>query len=370
MFIQNESGMQKMVNERMITYAEAIREAIEQSMEKDSSVFVIGEGVPDPKYIFGTTKGLAEKFGASRVLDMPVAENGMTGVCIGAALNGLRPIMVHQRVDFLLLALDQLVNNAAKWHYMFGGQTTVPLVLRAIIGRGWGQGAQHSQNLQALFAHIPGLKVVMPATAYDAKGLLLASIEDNSPVIYIEHRWLHNITGNVPKKAYKVQIGKANVVTNGDEVTIVATSYMTVEAIKAAKFLEKAGISVEIVDVRTLKPLDEKPIIASVKKTKRLLVADTGYYSGGIAGEIIARVSEKAFEHLQVAPGRITLPDIPTPTSHALTKYYYPGYENIIKKVFEMLNKPDYKLKELLVSARKNKSVHLDVPDKSFTGPF
>ena len=188
---------------RELTYAQAIQEGLHQSMEADARVILVGEGVPDPKAIFATTAGLRDRFGSARVFDMPLSENGMTGICIGAALSGLRPVMVHQRIDFALLAMDQLVNNAAKWHYMFDGLANVPLVIRVIIGRGWGQGPQHSQSLQALFAHIPGFKVVLPATAYDAKGMLISAIEDNNPVIFIEHRWLHNIKDAVPAEPYR-----------------------------------------------------------------------------------------------------------------------------------------------------------------------
>ena len=359
------------MEEREIKFFEAINEAIDQSMEKDESVFIIGEGVPDPKGIFGTTLGLQKKYGDKRVMDMPVSENGMTGVCVGAALSGLRPILTHQRIDFALLSLDQIINNAAKWHYMFGGQSKVPLVIRLIVGRGWGQGAQHSQNLQALFAHIPGLKVIMPSTAYDAKGLLISSIEDDNPIIFIEHRWLLNTYGLVPKKYYTVPIGKANMLREGRDLTIVATSYMTIEAIRAAEVLKSTGIHPEIIDVRTLKPFDEDSIINSVKKTGRLLVLDLGYYSGSFSGEIITRVVEKAFSHLKSAPKRITLPDIPTPTTRALTKYYYPTHINIIKGIFKMLGYSDKELGDFLLSNKINQNLRgSDVPDDDFKGPF
>jgi pyruvate dehydrogenase E1 component beta subunit len=203
---------------RDITYAQAIREGLDNAMDRDSSVIVIGEGVPDPKAIFNTTAGLREKYGAQRVFDMPLSENGVTGICIGAALSGMRPVMIHQRIDFALLAMDQLVNNAAKWHYMFNGKASVPLVVRVIVGRGWGQGPTHSQNLQAWFAHIPGLKVVMPASAEDAKGLLLASIFDENPVLFLEHRWLHNLSGTVPEESFQIPIGNARIVRHGAAV--------------------------------------------------------------------------------------------------------------------------------------------------------
>lgn len=355
---------------REITYAEAIAEAISQSMEKDQSVFIIGEGVPDPKAIFGTTKGLAERYGHNRVLDMPVSENALTGVCIGAALRGMRPIMIHQRLDFVLLAMDQIVNNSAKWHYMFGGQTNVPFVIRAIIGMGWGQGAQHSQNIQAIFTHIPGLKVVMPATPYDAKGLLISSIQDNNPVIFIEHRWLHYLHGHVPEEMYSVPIGKAKILRQGKDITIASTSYMAIEALNAATALEEVGISAEIIDIRTLKPFDDETIVNSIKKTGRLLAVDSGYYTSGFAGEIIARVSEKAFDHLQGAPQRIALPDTPSPSTPALTKYYYPRRIDIMQRVCQMMGKPSSQIAHIIESELKKEPQHLDVPNKNFTGPF
>lgn len=368
-FIQTKMAEIRSENKREKTYAAAILEATDQIMQLDKSVFVIGEGVPDPKHIFGTTKGLLEKYGKRRVMDMPISESAVTGICIGAALQGMRPIMVHQRLDFALVALDQIINNAAKWHYMFGGQMKVPIVIRMIIGRGWGQGTQHSQNLQAVFAHIPGLKVVMPSTAYDAKGLLMASVQDNNPVIFIEHRWLHNTTGHVPDEPYTVPIGPADVIRKGTDITIAATSYMTLEALRAAAVLEKAGISAEVIDVRTVKPLDYKKIIESVKKTGHLLVADLGYKAAGIAGDIIAAVCESAFDSFQAAPGRITSPDIPTPSTPELARYYYPRYTSIIEASAKMLGKSD-KASELLREEKQKEPRHLDVPDQSFTGPF
>ncbi len=349
------------------TYAAAILEATDQSMQKDKSVFIIGEGVPDPKQVFGTTKGLREKYGKDRVMDMPISESALTGICIGAAIQGMRPIMVHQRMDFALVAMDQIINNAAKWHYMFGGRMKVPIVIRMIIGRGWGQGTQHSQSLHAMFAHVPGLKVVMPSTAYDAKGLLMAAVQDNNPVIFIEHRWLHNTTGNVPDEPYTIPIGLANTIRKGTDITIASTSHMTAEALRAATLLEKTGISAEVVDVRTIKPLDYETVIQSVKKTGRLLVADLGYKSMGVAGDIIASVCEKAFKELKTAPARITSPDIPTPSTPELAKHYYPRYTDIMETAAKLLGK---EIKGLLKEEKKKEPKHLDVPDPSFTGPF
>jgi pyruvate dehydrogenase E1 component beta subunit len=350
---------------RIKKYSEAINEAISTAMEIDKSVICYGLGVPDPKGVFGTTIGLQEKFGKERVFDMPTSENAMTGVAIGASLNGIRPIMTHQRIDFFLLAMDQLVNNAAKWHYMFGGQNYIPITIRLIIGRGWGQGPTHSQNLQAIFAHIPGLKVVMPSTAADAKGLLLESIFDNNPVIFIENRWLHNLDGNVPSNDYRVPIGKAKKLSKGNDITIVSASYMTIEALHAVEFLKKEGIACDLIDLRTIKPIDWESIFSSVYKTGRLLALDTGPSTGSIAGEIIARVSMDCYDSLKQAPQRIASPDFPTPTSRALTEGFYKRAEDIIDVVSSMVGK-NLVGSELIDRGSEPK----DIPGDWFKGPF
>jgi acetoin:2,6-dichlorophenolindophenol oxidoreductase subunit beta len=355
---------------RILKCYEAIREGLDQSLEADERVFIVGEGVPDPKGVFGTTLGLREKYGSTRVWDMPVSENGLTGACIGAAISGLRPVLTHQRLDFALLSLDQIINNAAKWYYMFGGQQSVPIVVRMVIGHGWGQGAQHSQNLQAIFAHIPGLKVVMPATAYDAKGLLIASIEDPNPVIFLEHRWIHGLIDEVPRGMYRIELGKASVARDGRQVTIVASSYMTIQSLRAAEILQEEGISAEVVDLRTISPLDEETILASVRKTGRLLVVDSGTSSGGIAGEIITRVATKAMDSLRQPPQRVALPDIPAPSSPALTKSYYPTYQTIVEAVFRLMHRSPRLLKSRWRKEEAIQTVPHDVPDTSFTGPF
>lgn len=351
-------------------YVQAINEALDLSLKKDWSVFVIGLGVPDPKGIFGATLGLQKKYGKNRVMDMPVSENSITGVCIGAAINGLRPVLTHQRIDFSLLATDQIINVAAKWHYMFNGQQKVPLVIKMTIGMGWGQGPQHSQNLQATYAHIPGLKVVMPATPYDAKGLMIASIEDNNPVIFIDHRWLHDTYGDLPTGYYKVPLGKAKVIKNGKDITIAATSYMTLEALRAARLLEKIGIEPEIIDVRTLKPLDEETIFKSLAKTKRLLVADLGYRELGFAAEVIARVAENQKINLCARPQRITSPDSPTPSTPALVKYYYPRFDEIALKAAGAVGGNRKKLAALIKKEKTDNKIPDDVPDERFMGPF
>lgn len=323
---------------RVQTYREAVREALIQAMERNSRVFVAGQGVDDPGAVFGTTRGLVERFGRRRVFDTPIAENGITGIMIGAALAGMRPVMVHMRMDFLPMSMDQIVNHAAKWRFMFGGRVSVPLTIRCIIGRGWGAAAQHSQSLQALFVHVPGLKVVMPSTPYDAKGLLLASIADDNPVIFVEHRWLFDQTGHVPEEEYVIPIGKGVIRREGRDVTVVAVSHMVCEAHRAAESLGKEGIDIEIVDPRSLSPLDDELIFESVRKTGRLVIADTGWKNCGIGAEIAARAAGSVLGYLKAPIRRIAAADTPTPCSHGLEKEFYPGSEDIISAVKELLD--------------------------------
>lgn len=315
---------------RGLTYKDALLEASAQLLKADKDVFIMGEGVDDAGGVFGTTKDLHLKFGRKRVMDTPLAEAALTGIAIGAAAAGMRPIFVHMRVDFIPLSMDQIINHAAKWHYMFGGAVSVPLTIRSIIGRGWGSAAQHSQSLQALLAHAPGVKVVMPANPYDAKGLLLSAVYDGNPVIFIEHRWLYDHVGHVPEEPYGVPIGKGMIKRKGGDVTIVALSHMVFESMQAAAALAAEGIEAEVIDLRTLKPLDAPLILESVAKTGRLVVADTGWKECGIGAEVIAKVTEEAFGALKAAPTRINLPECPTPASPALEKIYYPGKNEII----------------------------------------
>lgn len=323
--------------DRRLTYREAIREAQDQALRIDPSVFIMGEGVDDPGGIFGTTLNLHAAYGRDRIIDLPLAENGFTGIAIGAAIAGMKPILVHMRMDFLLLSMDQIVNHASKWRYMFGGRQTVPITIRSIIGRGWGSAAQHSQSLHGLFTHIPGLKLVMPSTAYDVKGLLLASIADEDPVMFVEHRWLYDQTDHVPENMYTIEIGKGRIVRKGTDVSILAISHMVPEALRAAKTLEEEhGIGCEIIDPRTLSPLDEKIILRSVKKTGRLLIADYGWDTGGVAAQIASIIAEKAFSHLNAPIQRICLPDAPTPGASVLEEAFYPGSEDIVRVVRKM----------------------------------
>src|SRR3989344_2093488 len=282
---------------RKISYAAAIGEAQAQAMDKDENVFICGLEADGERGIFGTTIEPDKRF-PHRVFDMPLCENGITGFGLGTSLAGMRPIMVHARIDFLMLAMDQIVNHAAKWKFMTGNAFKTPMVIRTIIGRGKGQGAQHAQALHSMFAGVAGLKVVMPANAYDAKGLLISAIEDDEPVVYIEHRFLHPLEEDVPEDYYKVPIGKAKILIQGTEVTIVAVSHMVIEAQKAAMELSKDGISAEVVDLRTIKPIDEETVLNSVAKTGKLIVADVGQKICGVGSEIVSLVMEKAFDLL------------------------------------------------------------------------
>jgi pyruvate/2-oxoglutarate/acetoin dehydrogenase E1 component len=349
----------------IISFAQAINDALIEAMTIEPNVICYGLGTDDPKGVFGTTLGLQGKFGSERVFDMPTSENAMTGIGIGAALYGLKPVISHQRLDFALLSMDQLVNNAAKWRFMFGGKRGVPLTVRMIIGRGWGQGPTHSQNLQAWFAHVPGLKVVMPSTAEDAKGLLISSIFDPDPVIFLEHRWLHNLKGDVPDGDYRVPIGEAHLARQGKDITVVAMSYMTIEALHAVDHLAEQGVSCDLIDLRSIRPIDWDSIQNSVSRTGRLLVLDTGTLTGSVSGEIVARISSSCWEKLKCAPQRLAMPDIPEATSPALTKVYHVRAEHIAEKIGAMLSRSvEFK------SLKDQRQHQHDVPGSWFTGPF
>lgn len=322
---------------RKLQYSLAINEALHQMMAIDKSVFLIGQGVKSPWYVGNTAMGLLERFSSKRVIDTPVSENAVTGAAVGAAIAGMRPVVVHPRVDFMLYAFDPIINQAANWHYMCGGKSSVPVVIWGIINRGGEQAAQHSQALHSLFAHVPGLKVVMPSTPYDAKGLMVSAIKDDNPVIYIDDRWLHRNNGFVPEKMYEVEIGKGITRKKGKDVTLVAVSYMAFESIKAVKDLSKEGIDVELIDLRTVKPLDEELILKSVKKTGKLVIADGGWKTCGISAEVSALVSEKGFEYLKAPIKRVTLPDTPAPASRTLENEYYPTHIDIIKAVKKVI---------------------------------
>jgi pyruvate dehydrogenase E1 component beta subunit len=321
--------------ERSLTYGEALYEATRQEMLRDPTVFVMGQGVDDARGMFGTTLDLHKEFGASRCFDVPLAEDGMTGVGIGAAMAGMRPIQVHQRMDFMLLCMNQLVNMAAKMSYMFAGRHRVPLVVRGIIGRSWGQGAQHSQAFHSYFMHVPGLKVFAPTTPYDAKGCLTAAIRDDNPVIMIEHRLLHPIAGHVPEESYEVPFGKARVLSEGGDITIVGISHMALECVRAKHLLAGKGLTAEVIDPVCLAPLDVETIAASARRTGRLLVVDTGWLACGAAGEIILQVVEAGSPALKVA--RMGYLPTPCPTTKKLENLFYPNAQTIAERAFGLI---------------------------------
>jgi len=313
---------------RTLNYAQAIREAHAQLLALDSRVFVVGQGLWSPWYAGSSLEGLDREFGCARMVDSPVSENAVTGMAVGAALAGLRPIVFHPRMDFMLLAMDPIVNQAANWSYLFAGGG-VPLVIRAVINRGGEQGAQHSQALHAMFMLVPGLKVVMPATAYDAKGLLMAALEDPGPVLYIDDRWLYAETGEVPVEPFTVAIGEAAVRRRGSDLTLIGVSWMAAECVRAAGILEREGIDAEVIDLRTLKPWDKQLVAASVSRTRRAVVADGGWRTAGAAADIAAEITERVFDNLLAPVIRVTLPDAPAPASRAEETAYYPGAERI-----------------------------------------
>lgn len=345
---------------RIITAAEAAREALFQILSEDENNIVIGEGVPDPKAAFGTTADLHKKF-PYQVLDSPVSENGVIGVCIGAALGGLRPIHVNMRQDFLLYAMDQIVNNAAKWNSMYGGQGgNVPMVIKAFTGRGWGAGHQHAQNLEAMFAHVPGLKVVCPSTPKNAKGLLIAAAHDPNPVLVLESRWVHPLLGEVPPEPYETKIGEAHLVTEGDRATIVTWGYSLTPCRVAVSALRTYGAAVDLLDLQTLRPMDIPAILNSVKKTRKLMVVNDAWEFGGIPGEIIARVAERGIE-LQAPPLRVTAPSFYPSSTPALTKDYYPSAGRILWHAANLIG--------IAAAIVEDDQPH-DIPNPGYTGPF
>lgn len=325
---------------RVLGYVDALHEALTLALELDPKVFVLGQGVNDPQGMFGVTTDLHKKFGERRVFDTPLSEEGLTGICTGAALNGTRPVYLHNRPDFLLLAFNQLVTHAAKFHYIDNGQSNVPWVIWSAIGRGWGSGSQHSQAIQGLLLQIPGLKIIMPSTPYDAKGLMLAAIADNNPVLIFEHRWNMKAKGVVPEGIYHIPLGKGVYRRRGENLTIVGTSHTLNLAIEAVDELSNEGITADVIDLRTLKPLDEEIIFESLKKTGKVLVVDTGPAMGGVCAEIGCLVAEKGFHDLKGPVRRIGLQDSPIPAGYTLEQFYFPDKQRIAKVIREMVSEP------------------------------
>jgi len=319
---------------RILKYNSAINEALEQLLKEDKDVFVIGQGVKSVWYAGGTCKDLVKNFGETRVIDTPVSENGVTGAAVGAAISGMRPIVMHPRMDFALYAMDPIINEAANWNYMTGGKENCPIVFWLIINRGGEQAAQHSQALQAIFSHIPGLKVVAPSNPSDAKGLLISAVYDGNPVVYVDDRWLYNMEGDVSDDFYKTPIGKAEVKKSGKDITIISYSYILNKCLEAAEDLKSGGIDVEVIDLKTIKPLDKETIFESVKKTGKVLIVDASWKSFGVSAEISALISEQPIK-LKSPIKRLCLPDSPAPANSDLEKEYYISKEDIIKSIKE-----------------------------------
>jgi len=343
----------------MMQYREALAHAQADAMAEDPNVFVFGLDVPDFKSIFGSTKGLLEKFGPQRVFGTPLSEDAMTGVALGAALTGLRPIHVHIRVDFLLLGMNQIANMISTMRYMSGGKLKVPLVLRAVVGRGWGQGPQHSKTLHSFFAHIPGLKVVMPSSAQDAYSLLRSAIADDNPVICIEHRWMYDVVGPVDKSV-KIPLGKASVLREGKDATLLTTSWMAIEAMQAADILARSGVQVEVIDIRSIAPLDTGTIVASVQKTGRCVVADYDWTFCGFSAELAAVVSYNCFSELKAPVERVGFAHVPCPTTRPLENLFYPSAESIVRALEKNLRLSPADLSKDTLYSYENK----------FKGPF
>lgn len=324
---------------RTLSYADAIREAHAQLLQSDERVFVFGQGVWSPWYAGTSLRDIDKEFGRDRIIESPVAENATTGAAVGAALAGMRPIVFHPRMDFMLLAVDPIVNQAANWSYMFEGRIGVPIVIRAVINRGGEQAAQHSQAVHSWFMHVPGLKVVMPSTPYDAKGLLIAAVADGNPVIYVDDRWLYADEGLVPEEMYEVPISVAEVRRRGRDVTIVAASFMAREALRSAVELAARGVDAEVIDLRSVKPWDRTCVLESVEKTGRLVIADSGWTTAGIGAEIAATVAEERLRSLKAPIARVCLPDIPAPMSHALEQNYYRSADNITAAALRLIGR-------------------------------
>lgn len=323
---------------RELTYLEAVREAMSQEMRTNEDVFILGEDIGIYGGAFGVTRGMIEEFGPERIRNTPISEAAISGTAIGAALTGMRPILELQFSDFITIAMDNMVNQAAKLRYMYGGEGKVPMVLRTPAGSGTGAAAQHSQSLEAWMTHIPGLKVVQPSTAYDAKGLLKAAMDDDNPVVFYEHKLCYRTKSEVPEEAYSIPLGKADIKKEGKDVTIVATAMMVHKSLEAAEQLESEGISVEVVDPRTLVPLDEETIVESVKKTGRLIVVHEAVKRGGFGGEIASMIAEsEAFDYLDAPIKRLGGKAVPIPYNPELEKAAVPQVQDIVEAVKDTL---------------------------------
>jgi pyruvate/2-oxoglutarate/acetoin dehydrogenase E1 component len=320
-------------------FKDAISQALIDEMTRNKSIYITGIAVDYPSGIFGSTSEVYKKFGSKRVFDAPAMENALTGIAIGAATQGLRPVLVHPRVDFMFLSFDMLIQLAAKWKYMFGNNAgSVPIVIRAIIGKGWGQGSTHSQSIQSVLGHFPGLNVIMPTFPSDVYGMLINALRIDTPTLILEHRSLYETEGDV-KFDNLIEFGKAKILKRGSDITIVSSSFMTIEAFEAVKQLKKDNISVELVDLRSIRPLDKNTLIKSIKKTGRLIVVDNSWDLYGVASQIASIASEYCVHDLKCNVQKITLPNCPAPVSETLEKAFYPNSETIYKACHAIMGK-------------------------------
>ena len=350
-----------------MTYVEAIRIAQRQILLEDEKTFILGLGANDAKGMFGTNLNLVEEFGTKRVMDAPLSENTLTGVSIGMAAMGFKPILVHHRLDFTLTAFEQMINQAAKWYFNSAGKSHIPLLIRMVVGRGWGQGPTHGQSLQSVFSHIPGLKVIMPASPQDAGNMIIGGISDGNPVIYIEHRWLHGLQDRVVTPFQPYKIGLAKVVKFGTDITLVSNSYSVIESLFVARFLEEnMGLSVEVIDMRSISPWDKQTIFTSIAKTRRLAIVDTGHLSFGVSGEIITSVIEEFWNELLSKPIRLGFPDMPVPSAPGLSANYYPGLANIAEKIASVFDLNLSDDERMLLQGPGP----FDIPPAGLVGPF
>ncbi len=343
-------------------FSDVVNLTLSEIMKSNKKTVLFGLGVDDPKGIFGTTRGLKEMYGKNRVFDMPASENAMTGVAIGMSLNNMIPIMCHQRMDFFLLAMDQLINNAAKWKYMFGGQQKAPIIIRLIVGRGWGQGPTHSQNFQNMFASIPGLKIYTPSFPSTIRNILHASIKSSDPVLIIEHRWLHYMNEKMDFNTKPKKIECVKKIKSGKDLTIVSSSYSTFEILKIYNDLKKENISIDLLDINMIKPFNLNIVYNSVKKTGKLLILDNSVHEYcSFGGHIIAELVSREKNIFRKEPVNLNLPDIPSPTSYDLSKEFYNSSKDISREIGNLINKK--------IKLTKKLGKH-DIPDPEFRGPF
>lgn len=352
------------MHKKVKKYSEVIRETLDYNLKKNKKIILMGLGVDDPKGIFGTTLNLHKKY-KNRVFDLPTAENAFTGFALGLSINGFFPVITHQRVEFSLLAFEQFVNQIAKWNFMTAGKVSNPMIIRLIIGKGWGQGPQHSQSLEILFSHIPGVRVIAPSSPESARGLFNSSFREKKPTIIFEHRWLHETYGNVPKINHFTKIGKAKVLRKGKDITLVGFSYSVINCLESAKILENFNISAEVIDLQSLRPLDINTILTSVKKTKKIIIVDNGWSFYGISAEISAQIAErlKKLENLKII--RLGNKNTSIPSSNALARLCYVNPYDVVLSTEKMFKKKFKNLKKFKLT-----EYFADQPNKNFLGPF